>query len=303
MNEFEKKLQLYGDLNINASLSSHTTFKIGGRAKYFIYPRSTIGLMRILELAKENNLEVKVFGKGSNILASDDDYEGMIICLDRYFSDFFFEENGRCIAQCGASIILLAHEAMKKELSGLEFASGIPGTVGGALFMNAGAYKSEMKDIVKKAFVLKGNQCVWMSVEEMELAYRTSIFQRERSWIVLAVELQLNKGDGVQIKELMDSRRKRRIESQPLNFPSAGSVFRNPETMPAWKCIEEIGMRGMQIGGAQVSEKHANFIINAQKASAADVAELIDLIQLKVKERFDIEMKTEVEYFNWKSKK
>lgn len=148
MNDVEIKLQMYGDLLVDAPLSAHTTFKIGGKAKYFLYPKSTLGLMRVLDIAKENGLEVRIFGKGSNILASDEDYAGLILCLDRYFSDFYFEEDGTCIAQSGTSIILLAHEAMKRELSGLEFASGIPGTLGGAVFMNAGAYKSEIRDIL-----------------------------------------------------------------------------------------------------------------------------------------------------------
>ena len=164
MNDVEIKLQMYGDLLVDAPLSAHTTFKIGGKAKYFLYPKSTLGLMRVLDIAKENGLEVRIFGKGSNILASDEDYAGLILCLDRYFSDFYFEEDGTCIAQSGTSIILLAHEAMKRELSGLEFASGIPGTLGGAVFMNAGAYKSEIRYIIDKLFVLQDNNCCWMSV-------------------------------------------------------------------------------------------------------------------------------------------
>lgn len=303
MNELETKLQMYGDLLLDASLKEHTTFRIGGRAKYFMYPKTTLGLMRILAIAKEYALPVKIFGKGSNILASDDDYEGLILCLDRYFSDFYFEEDGTCLAQCGASIILLAHEAMKLELSGLEFASGIPGTVGGALFMNAGAYKSEMKDIVKQVLVLKDNRCEWMKLEEIELSYRTSIFQRERSWIILAVQYQLEKGDGTQIKELMDSRRKRRIASQPLNYPSAGSIFRNPSSISAWECIEGVGLRGLKMGGAMISDRHANFIVNVEGAKAEDIMKLIELVKHDVKDKYQIELKSEVEYFNWQRKK
>lgn len=303
MNELETKLQMYGDLLLDASMKQHTTFRIGGRVKYFMYPKTTLGLMRVLAIAKEYELPIKILGKGSNILASDDDYDGMIICLDRYFSDFYFEKDGTCVAQCGASIILLAHEAMKLDLSGLEFASGIPGTIGGALFMNAGAYKSEMKDIVKQVFVLKDNRCEWMTKEEIELSYRTSIFQKERSWIILAVQLQLHKGDGSQIKELMDSRRKRRIASQPLNFPSAGSIFRNPTEIPAWECIEGVGLRGLRIGGAMISERHANFIVNVESAKADDIIQLIELVKCGVKDKYQIDLKTEVEYFNWQKNK
>ncbi len=259
--------------------------------------------MRVLDIAKENGLEVRIFGKGSNILASDEDYAGLILCLDRYFSDFYFEEDGTCIAQSGTSIIMLAHEAMKRELSGLEFASGIPGTLGGAVFMNAGAYKSEIRDILDKVFVLQDNNCCWLSVDELAMSYRSSIFQKQRDWIILAAKLKLSEGNGAEIRDLMDSRRQRRLASQPLNMPSAGSIFRNPEQLPAWQCIEEVGLRGYQIGGAMVSDKHANFIVNADHASANDVIELITLIQQKVKDKYQIELKTEVEHFNWPKRK
>lgn len=303
MNDVEIKLQMYGDLLIDAPLSAHTTFRIGGKAKYFLYPKSTLGLMRVLDIAKENDLEVRIFGKGSNILASDEDYKGLILCLDRYFSDFYFEEDGTCIAQSGTSIILLAHEAMKRELCGLEFASGIPGTIGGAVFMNAGAYKSEIRDIIDKVFVLKENHCCWLSVDELAMSYRSSVFQKQRDWIILAVKLRLSKGNGQEIRDLMDSRRQRRIASQPLNLPSAGSIFRNPDQLPAWQCIEDVGLRGYRIGGAMVSDKHANFIVNVEHASANDVMELIALIQQKVKDKYQIDLKTEVEHFNWPKEK
>lgn len=303
MNDVEIKLQMYGDLLIDAPLSAHTTFRIGGKAKYFLYPKSTLGLMRVLDIAKENDLEVRIFGKGSNILASDEDYKGLILCLDRYFSDFYFEEDGTCIAQSGTSIILLAHEAMKRELCGLEFASGIPGTIGGAVFMNAGAYKSEIRDIIDKVFVLKENHCCWLSVDELAMSYRFSVFQKQRDWIILAVKLRLSKGSGQEIRDLMDSRRQRRIASQPLNLPSAGSIFRNPDQLPAWQCIEDVGLRGYRIGGAMVSDKHANFIVNVEHASANDVMELIALIQQKVKDKYQIDLKTEVEHFNWSKEK
>lgn len=303
MNDVEIKLQMYGDLLIDAPLSAHTTFRIGGKAKYFLYPKSTLGLMRVLDIAKENDLEVRIFGKGSNILASDEDYKGLILCLDRYFSDFYFEEDGTCIAQSGTSIILLAHEAMKRELCGLEFASGIPGTIGGAVFMNAGAYKSEIRDIIDKVFVLKENHCCWLSVDELAMSYRSSVFQKQRDWIILAVKLRLSKGSGQEIRDLMDSRRQRRIASQPLNLPSAGSIFRNPDQLPAWQCIEDVGLRGYRIGGAMVSDKHANFIVNVEHASANDVMELIALIQQKVKDKYQIDLKTEVEHFNWPKEK
>ena len=165
MSEFLNHLSEIGDVLENEPMSKHTTLRVGGKARYFVYPKSEIGLMRLLELAKENNIQTKIVGKGSNLLVSDDDFDGMMINLDRYFNEVIFEEN-KVSVYAGQSIIFLAHEAMKRGLSGLEFASGIPGTVGGACFMNAGAYKSELKDIIDAVWVLKDGNCVWMKPEE-----------------------------------------------------------------------------------------------------------------------------------------
>ena len=181
----ETKLQSYGDVECRVPLSKRTTFRIGGTCKYFIYPKDELCLLRILDILNEEAIPHRIFGKGSNILCSDDDYEGAILCLDRYFTDFFFEEEGSCLVQAGASIIMLAHEAMKNSFSGLEFASGIPGTLGGAVFMNAGAYKSDISQILKEVYVLKERSIVVMRAEELEYAYRHSIFQSHRDWIIL----------------------------------------------------------------------------------------------------------------------
>lgn len=301
MNEWISHLNEYCDVLENEPLALHTTYKVGGKARYFVYPKNEIALMRLLKEAKENQIETKIIGKGSNLLVSDDDYDGMVICLDRYFNEVIFEKN-KVSAYAGQSIIYLAHEAMKRGLSGLEFASGIPGTVGGACFMNAGAYKSEMKDVVEAVWVLKEGNCVWMSVEECEFSYRNSIFKRNPDWVILAVRFHLTPKDPLEIKELMDSRRQRRMASQPLDKPSAGSVFKNPEDMPAWKYIEESGLRGKCINGAKVSEKHANFIVNEREAKAQDIYDLIELIQKSVYEKFNVFLKAEVECFNWKKR-
>ncbi|WP_071441837.1 UDP-N-acetylmuramate dehydrogenase [Traorella massiliensis] len=299
MNEWISHLNEYCDVLENEPLALHTTYKVGGKARYFVYPKNEIALMRLLKETKENQIKTKIIGKGSNLLVSDDDYDGMVICLDRYFNEVIFEKN-KVSVYAGQSIIYLAHEAMKRGLSGLEFASGIPGTVGGACFMNAGAYKSEMKDVVEAVWVLKEGNCVWMSVEECEFSYRNSIFKRNPDWVILAVRFHLTPKDPLEIKELMDSRRQRRMASQPLDKPSAGSVFKNPEDMPAWKYIEESGLRGKCINGAKVSEKHANFIVNEREAKAQDIYDLIELIQKSVYEKFNVFLKAEVECFNWK---
>lgn len=296
----EQKLHVYADVEQGISLSKKTTFRLGGICQYYIYPKNELCLMRVLDILKEAGMPYKVFGKGSNILCSDEYFAGAIICLDRYFTDFFFEENGACLVQAGMSIILLAHEAMKKSFCGLEFASGIPGTVGGALFMNAGAYKSDISQILIEVYVLKNNRIEVMKKEELEYQYRHSIFQEHPDWMILGCRIQLSAGEQKEIRDLMDSRRKRRMDSQPLNMPCAGSMFRNPEHYQAWELIEKIGMRGQRVGGAMVSEKHANFIVNADHAKAEDVMNLILDIQTKVKKEFNVDLITEVEKFNWK---
>lgn len=296
----EYKLKAYGDVECNEPLHKHTTFRIGGECRYFIYPKNEMCLMRIIEILKEEQVTYKIFGKGSNILCGDDFFDGAVICLDRYFTDFYFEEGGICVAQAGCSIILLAHEAMKQSLSGLEFASGIPGTLGGAIFMNAGAYRSDISMLLESVFVLKDDACVWIKVDDLDYRYRHSLFQKQRDWIILGAKMKLEPGDQKEIRDLMDSRRKRRLESQPLNKPSAGSMFRNPENAQAWELIEKIGYRGKRVGGAMVSDKHANFIVNEDHATAQDVIALISEIQQKIEQEFDIHLRTEVEKFNWK---
>lgn len=301
MSEFLNHLNELGEVLENEPMSKHTTFRVGGKARYFVYPKNEIGLMRLLELTKEHNIQTKIVGKGSNLLVSDDDFDGMMINLDRHFNEVIFEEN-KVSVYAGQSIIFVAHEAMKRGLSGLEFASGIPGTVGGACFMNAGAYKSELKDVIDAVWVLKDGNCVWMKPEECEFGYRTSIFKQNPSWIILAVRFNLTKKDSTEIKELMDSRRQRRMDSQPLNKPSAGSVFKNPEGGAAWKLIDDTGLRGYMIGGAKVSEKHSNFIVNESNAKAQDILDLIEFIQKSVYDKFNVSLKTEVECFNWKNR-
>lgn len=292
-------LEKNGDLELDAPLSKHTTYQIGGKAKYLVYPKNEISLMRIVALCKQENLPFKVFGKGSNLLCSDNDYDGVVICLDRYFNEFNMEEDGTCLAQAGVSIILLAHQAMQNSLSGLEFASGIPATLGGVVAMNAGAYKSNISQIIKRVYTLINDECVWLEKDMLDFAYRHSIFQQHPDWIILGVELKLQPGDQKEIRELVDARRQRRRESQPLEKPCAGSVFRNPKDFQAWELIEGCGLRGRQIGGARVSEKHANFIVNEGNATAKDIDQLVLLVQNTVFEKYGVHLKMEVEKFNW----
>lgn len=293
-----ERLRCYGDVAEYVPLSTMTTLRIGGRARMVVYPKTTLALTQILRLLAKQDIPFKIFGKGSNLLCSDRDYDGVILRLDRYADDFYFDGE-TVIAEAGCSIIALSYEAMKHSLSGLEFASGIPGTVGGATYMNAGAYKSCVADVVDEVFVCRKGRCEWLSREECGFGYRTSIFHEHPDWIILAIRLHLKTVDQNEIRDLMDRRRQRRMESQPLDKPSAGSVFRNPKDRPAWQMIEQLGYRGRQIGGVQVSEKHVNFIVNTGGGRAEDFLKLVEEIQQQVRETYNEELVLEVEKFNW----
>ncbi|NLH64409.1 MAG: UDP-N-acetylmuramate dehydrogenase [Erysipelotrichaceae bacterium] len=296
--------ELFDELNkisltkADLSLAKMTTLQIGGKAAYTVYPETDVALDMIIRLLKEKNVPYKVIGKGSDLLCSDHDFKGAVIKLDRYFNDVIINDDV-ITAQAGESIIALAIDAAKHGLSGLEFAAGIPATVGGTVYMNAGAYRSCMADIIKEVFVYRDGKLEWMPAEKCEFSYRTSIFQKHQDWIILAVRLQMQPKDTEEIQALIENRRMRRMASQPLNQPSCGSVFRNPEGMNAWELIEGIGYRGHRHGGAEVSSKHCNFIVNADHATAAEYIALVEEIQQKVKEKYGVELKTEMEKFNW----
>lgn len=298
MEEILAKLSSFAEVKTNMSFKTLTTLRIGGNAAYVVYPSDVIALHSIVKYLNENDIPYKIFGKGSNILCSDDDYNGVIIRLDNHFDRAYFDGD-EIVAQAGCSIITLAYEAMKKGLTGLEWASGIPGTLGGCVYMNAGAYKASMKDIIEEVLVLKDNELVWMNKEDCRFAYRHSVFQDHHDWIVLAAKLKLAQGDIHEIRDLMDQRKERRMNSQPLNYPSAGSVFRNPEEASAWSLIDGIGYRGYSNGGAMVSDKHVNFIVNNNNATGKDFLGLVEDIQFKVKEKYGIDLIMEVEKFNW----
>ena len=289
------------DIEQDVPLSAMTTLRIGGPARYVAYPDSTVALDALIRLLSDNDIPYKVIGKGSNLLCSDDPYDGVIIRLDK-FDDYYFIGTD-LIAQAGCSIIALSYQAMKNGLSGLEFASGIPASVGGVTYMNAGAYRSSMSDVIDSVFVYRDRRFEWIPVEECGFSYRRSIFQEHHDWIVVAAKIRLEKKDIKEIRELMDSRRERRMASQPLDKPSAGSVFRNPDSVPAWKLIEGIGYRGKKCGGAMVSDKHVNFIVNEDGASAADFLELVNEIKEQVEKQYQIRLHMEVERFNWPSGK
>ena len=299
MIDLYKELEALAEVEENIPLSKMTTLRIGGVARYVVYPENTLSLQGVMNKLNQNHIPYKVIGKGSNLLCSDEPFDGVIIRLDRYLCNAYFD-NEHLVAEAGCSIIALSYEAMKNELSGLEFASGIPGTVGGVTFMNAGAYKSSMADVIDSVSVYRDGKIEWIQNADCGFSYRTSIFQKHPDWIILAVKMTLQKGDQKEIRELMDSRRERRMNSQPLDKHSAGSIFRNPEEIPAWKLIEGAGFRGKRIGDAVVSEKHVNFIVNENHASAKDFITLVTDVQKAVKDKYDIALYMEVEKFNWR---
>lgn len=299
MIDLYKELEALAEVEENIPLSKMTTLRIGGVARYVVYPENTLSLQGVMNKLNQNHIPYKVIGKGSNLLCSDEPFDGVIIRLDRHLCNAYFD-NEHLVAEAGCSIIALSYEAMKNELSGLEFASGIPGTVGGVTFMNAGAYKSSMADVIDSVSVYHDGKIEWIQNADCGFSYRTSIFQKHPDWIILAVKITLQKGDQKEIRELMDSRRERRMNSQPLDKHSAGSIFRNPEEIPAWKLIEGAGFRGKRIGDAVVSEKHVNFIVNENHASAKDFITLVTDVQKAVKDKYDIDLYMEVEKFNWR---
>ncbi len=280
------------------SLSKHTTYRVGGIAKLFVYPKNQEKLIILLKFLKMKNVKYKILGNGSNTLFSDDEYNGVIIKLDCFDEIKYFRNT--VTAGAGVNLIKLSNQTVKKGLAGLEFATGIPGTVGGAIYMNAGAYKSDMGYITKRVKVLTPNlEVITMTNKELNFHYRSSFLQSNKDYICLEATFSLRKNDKNVLLEIVEDRKKRRIESQPLEYPSAGSVFRNPENMFAGKLIEDIGLKGHAIGGAKVSEKHANFIINYDHATGKDIKDLIEFVKKEVKEKYDVDLKVEQEFVNW----
>ena len=291
-------LSRFGEVDTDVPMSRLTTLHIGGNASYVVRPLSMVELDGLVKYLVHEGIPFKVFGKGSNLLCSDSEFHGVIISLEKGFCRHYFEED-MLVAEAGCSIIALAYDAMRNSLSGLEFASGIPGTVGGSIYMNAGAYKSSVSEVIDSVLVYRDGKFEWITAEECDFAYRTSIFQRHPLWVIIAARFHMVKEDQDMIRSLMDNRRERRMNTQPLDMPSAGSVFRNPMDMPAWKLIEGIGYRGRSIGDIAVSEKHVNFIVNKGNGTASDFIALTNEIQQKVKEKYDIDLHMEVEKFNW----
>lgn len=288
-----------GRVEANVSLSKYTTYRVGGIALAMVYPKSVKKLISLVKLLTGSKIKYKVIGNGSNLLFSDKNFDGVIIKLTELTNIEFLSYN-KIRVEAGYSLPKLSLLVAKKGLAGLEFASGIPGTVGGAIFMNAGAYKSDMGYIVQSVRVLTPDcKIITFENREMDFHYRSSFLQKHPEYICLDAVIKLKKGDKELLDEVIKERRARRIESQPLEYPSAGSVFRNPEGNFAGKLIEDLGLKGYRIGGAMVSEKHANFIINYDNATSADIKNLIDYVHDRVMDEYNIDLKIEQEFVNW----
>jgi UDP-N-acetylmuramate dehydrogenase len=295
---FEALQKIYRDDQIlmDECMSKHTSFKIGGPAKAVLLPETADEIKRTLDLCSKSGERVLIMGNGSNILVEDEGLDAIVIKISDKMSSVAIEGE-TVVAEAGVLLSTLSKAIQKASLTGFEFASGIPGTLGGAIFMNAGAYDGEMKDVIRWVEVITPeNEIVKLSLEEMRFSYRNSIV-REKGYVVLRCELQLAKGDPIIIQEITNELTNKRVSKQPLEYPSAGSTFKRPTGFFAGKLIEDAGLRGLRHGDAQVSEKHCGFVINRGNATFNEVMDLIKVVQKVVKDTFDVELEREVRIF------
>ena len=278
----------------NASLKKYNTYRIDATCSGLVFVHSVNELIELINKLKDNNIDYIILGNGSNIILACDYYDKVIIKLDK-LNNITFNDNIVKV-ESGYPLPKLSLEILKHNLTGLEFASGIPGLVGSSVAMNAGAYNKSMADVVKEITILDENLNIKvLKNNELKFRYRDSLLKENKKLIVLDVTLELEHGDILEAKELIETRRQRRISTQPLNYPSSGSVFRNPEGMHAGELIEKCNLKGYNINGAEVSEKHANFIINKDNCNGSDIINLINLIKDKVKEKYNIDLILEQE--------
>lgn len=292
--DFEKTAQAFGiRTKRNEPMSAHTTFRVGGCCDIMAFPNSVESVRGLIMCANASVLNYYVLGNGSNVLFSDKGFRGAIILLSADFSEITVKDDV-ITAAAGASLQRVCRLALESGLSGMEFAYGIPGTVGGAVYMNAGAYGGEIKDIVSRVTcVNRQGEIITYAADELDLSYRSSRFVNSEE-IILSADFKLEKGDSSSIKARMDELMERRKSRQPLEYPSAGSAFKRPEGTFAGLVIEQSGLKGYTVGGAQISEKHANFIINRGGATADDIMTLISEVKKTVKEKTGYELECEI---------
>lgn len=302
MSGFFEKLCLAagnGQVTRDEMMNRHTTFRVGGPASYFVSPDGDESLKKVLLLCREEQMPYYILGNGSNLLVSDKGYGGVMILMGEGFAQIREDVSGELAAGAGALLSRIAREAQEHSLTGFEFAAGIPGTLGGAVVMNAGAYDGEMKNVLKTVSVMdKNGRILELSANELELGYRRSCIQ-EKEYIVLSAVISLKQGDKEAIQTKMAELAGKRRDKQPLEYPSAGSTFKRPAGYFAGKLIEDAGLRGYREGGAQVSEKHCGFVINSGGATAEDIRSLCRSVQKKVKETSGVDLETEVRMIGW----
>ena len=275
------------------------SFHVGGEVRVVIKPKNADQLTKLYCFLNENGIKNTVLGRGSNVLVGDDGFDGAIVLLSEISSiDFSVTDDNWIVAGAGASMARLASFAQQNGLSGLEFAHGIPGTVGGGVYMNAGAYGGEISQVLESCLIFDKSSGTLLIIdgEDCDFSYRHSIFMENKDILILFATFELTKDDPEKIKSKMDEYRAKRSASQPLEYPNAGSTFKRPEGHFAGKLIEDAGLKGYTVGGAQVSEKHAGFVINRGGATATDVKNLVEHIQKTVKEKFDVSLECEIEF-------
>lgn len=295
-----KELRLHGDVEEHTSIKFLNTYHIGGTTRYLISPNSINDLIAVLKILKENNISYFILGNGSNIIFNSREYNGAIIRLNKLNGIEIHPDMEMVYAEAGVLLPKLSQDVVNESLTGLEFAAGIPGTVGGAIYGNAGAYNACILDYVESVTVLDEKYNVKiLEHEDITYSYRTSMFKEKKNMIILAVKFFLKKGDKENSLKVLEDRRRRRLESQPLEYPSAGSVFRNPEGDFAGRLIESCELKGHRIGGAEVSKKHANFIINIENATSEDIYELINYVHDTVLHKTNVDLIIEQEFIDW----
>jgi UDP-N-acetylmuramate dehydrogenase len=298
MNLYKEYKGLFGkfykeeNIIIDAEMKNYVHFRVGGPADILLIPESKEQVIKTIKICREKNIPFYVIGNGSNLLVKDGGIKGVVIKLKELKN--IKVENNIIEAECGAMLKDVSNEALKNSLTGLEFACGIPGTIGGAVFMNAGAYNGEVSNVIESAEIINNdNEVVTLSKEELDLGYRSSIIMKN-NYIVLSARFKLEEGDKKDIEEIVDDLTNKRESKQPLEYPSAGSTFKRPEGYFAGKLIQDAGLKGYTIGGAAVSEKHSGFVINKNGATATDILNLIHHIQEEVKKQFNVDLHPEV---------
>lgn len=295
MDLYKELCRILGEENVRIEepMSKHTTFQVGGPADFFVTPEKEGQIRDTTTVLREAGISFYIIGNGSNLLVGDQGYRGVVIQIYKKMNQIEIQDTV-IRAQAGALLSKIAAKALEASLTGFEFASGIPGTLGGAVMMNAGAYGGEMKQVVTCARVLKASGGIEeVPVEEMALGYRTSVFSKSGD-IILGADIKLEEGDVGQIRDYMEELKKKRVEKQPLEYPSAGSTFKRPEGYFAGKLIEDAGLRGFRVGGAQVSEKHCGFVVNRGGATAADIMALMEQVSDRVYAQSGVHLEPEV---------